>query len=132
MFCISRDWHDADAENSYAVVVNNKDARSGGTSAAAPVVAAVVALLNDARLKAGKKSLGFLNPLIYGGGYKGLTDITNGSAVGCNGINGQTGQPVPGGGIVPFATWNATVGWDPATGYGVPNFGKLLKLVMSY
>jgi tripeptidyl-peptidase-1 len=37
-----------------------------GTSAAAPVVAGAVALLNDELLAAGKRPMGFLNPWIYG------------------------------------------------------------------
>ena len=105
---------------------------SGGTSAATPVFASIIALLNDARLRAGKKQLGYLNPWLYDIGFKGLTDITAGGSVGCNGINGQTGQPVPGGpGIIPYASWNATVGWDPVTGLGVPDFGKLMGLAMA-
>ena len=52
--------------------------------------------------------------------------------MGCNGINGQTGQPITGGGVIPYATWNATVGWDPVTGLGTPNFEKLKKLVLSF
>lgn len=50
-----------------------------------------------------------------------------GGSVGCNGVNGQTGANVTGGGIVPFASWNATVGWDPVTGLGVPDFGDLVE-----
>ena len=115
----------------YIVVVNGRLSRSGGTSAAAPVWAAIVGLLNDARLRNGQKVLGFLNPLLYSDLYKGLTDITGGAAIGCNGINGQTGQPVPGAGIVPGASWNATEGWDPATGLGVPDFQKLKTLVLA-
>ena len=72
-----------------------------------------------------------MNPWIYSTGGKGFTDITGGAAVGCNGINGQTGQPVAGAGIIPGAAWNATVGWDPATGFGVPNFGLLKQLVLA-
>ena len=117
--------------HSYAVIVNNQLVGSGGTSAAAPVWAAIVGLLNDARLRNGQKALGFLNPLIYSTLYQGLTDITGGQAVGCNGVNGQTGQPVEGAGIVPGATWNATEGWDPATGLGVPDFMKLKDLVLA-
>jgi tripeptidyl-peptidase-1 len=52
--------------------------------------------------------------------------------VGCTGINGQTGAPIPGGGIIPFASWNSTIGWDPVTGLGTPNFEKLVKLVLSF
>ena len=103
---------------------------SGGTSAAAPVTASIVALLNDARLRAGKPVLGFLNPLLYLGGYKGFTDITNGTSDGCNGHDTQTGEPVVGAGVIPGAHWNATVGWDPVTGFGVPNFGALMQLAL--
>lgn len=36
-----------------------------GTSAATPTVAGMIGLANDARLTAGKPTLGFLNPWIY-------------------------------------------------------------------
>jgi tripeptidyl-peptidase I len=36
-----------------------------------------------------------------------------------------SGLPTP---IVPYASWNATSGWDPVTGLGTPDFGKLLKI----
>jgi tripeptidyl-peptidase-1 len=69
---------------------------SGGTSAAAPVTAGIIALLNDARLRSGKPALGFLNPLIYGFAYEGFTDITAGQSDGCDGNDTQTGAPVAG------------------------------------
>ncbi|KAF4442460.1 hypothetical protein F53441_11746 [Fusarium austroafricanum] len=117
----------------YEVFYAGKQARSGGTSAAAPVWGAIIGLLNDARFRAGKKSLGWLNPLIYKHGPKVLTDITGGHAIGCDGNNTQSGKPEPAGsGIVPGARWNATVGWDPVTGYGTPDFGKLKDLVLSF
>ena len=53
--------------------------------------------------------LGFLNPFLYLVGFTALTDITAGGSVGCNGINGQTDQPIPGASIIPYASWNATV-----------------------
>ena len=55
----------------------------GGTSASAPSFAAFVALLNDARLAAGKPVLGFLSPLIYVLNGVGFNDITAGNAPGC-------------------------------------------------
>lgn len=116
----------------YKVVYDGALSASGGTSAAAPVVAGILGLLNDARLRAGKSSLGFINPLLYIIGSGALNDITGGGSVGCNGINGQTGAPIPGAGIVPYASWNATVGWDPVTGLGTPNFQKLLELVLDF
>jgi len=30
--------------------------------------------------------------------------------------------------FVPFASWNATKGWDPVTGLGTPDFEKLSKI----
>ncbi|KAL8840880.1 MAG: hypothetical protein Q9170_001144 [Blastenia crenularia] len=112
----------------YAVFTNNALTRSGGTSAACPVFAGVIGLLNDARLAKGLPPLGFLNPFLYGAGATGLTDITRGGARGCTGVNAQTGATIPGASIIPYASWNATVGWDPVTGLGVPNFAKLLSL----
>jgi len=108
--------------------------RNGGTSAASPVWAGIIGLLNAARLKAGKSAIGFFNPLLYNSGYTVMTDITKGQSVGCNGQDTQTGangtfnsqnwllalglgktassehqltsHPVIGAGIIPFATWN--------------------------
>ena len=68
---------------------------------------------------------------VYSTAFTALTDITAGGSIGCNGVNGQTGAPVVGGSIIPYASWNATTGWDPVTGLGVPNFEKLLALALS-
>lgn len=120
------------ASPAYQIVYDGEASSSGGTSAAAPVWAGIIALLNDARLRNGQSVLGFLNPLLYTFGTSVLTDITAGSAIGCNGYNTQTGGAEPAGsGIVPWATWNATAGWDPVTGFGTPDFEKLLELVQS-
>jgi tripeptidyl-peptidase-1 len=118
--------------------------RNGGTSAAAPVIAGIIGLINDARLHAGKSSLGFFNPALYSSGYKSFTDITGGRAIGCDGSDTQTGSGVAGAGIIPYAFWTATAGWDPAqpscvkpltlqsaTGFGVPNFSSLLTYALS-
>lgn len=91
----------------YQVVYSGELSPSGGTSAAAPVVAAILGLLNDARFKAGKSALGFVNPLLYLLGTSALNDITGGGSVGCNGVNGQTGAKIPNGAVIPYATWNA-------------------------
>ncbi|KAH9023374.1 tripeptidyl peptidase A [Lactarius pseudohatsudake] len=87
----------------------------GGTSASSPSIAAFIALLNDARIAAGKPSLGFLNPLIYALNGVGFNDITAGNAPGCG---------TPG--------FNATAGWDPVTGFGTPDFGKLKDIVLKF
>lgn len=76
-----------------------------GTSASTPTAAGVLTLVNDALIAAGKSPLGFLNPALYGGLYKAFTDVTSGSAIGCN----STGFP-------------AKTGWDAVTGFGTPYF----------
>jgi len=58
-----------------------------GTSAATPVVSGIIAQLNDIRLKAGKNSLGFLNPLFYAN-PKCFNDVNDGSNNGCSGLYG--------------------------------------------
>ncbi|KAH8689985.1 tripeptidyl-peptidase [Talaromyces proteolyticus] len=102
-----------------------------GTSASGPTFAAIVALLNDARLRAGKSTLGFLNPWIYSKAYKGLNDVTTGGSAGCNGLSRFNQSQLPGGAVVPGASWKAAVGWDPVTGYGTPNFPKLKALALA-
>ncbi|GLB06208.1 polynucleotide 3'-phosphatase [Aspergillus tubingensis] len=108
----------------YLTYIDGELGLVAGTSGASPVFAGVVALLNDARLRANKTSLGFLNPWLYSSGYKSLNDITSGEAVGCQG-------DVEGAGVIPWASWNATTGWDPATGLGTPNFVKLKEAVLA-
>jgi len=109
----------------YRVVDKGTVISVGGTSASAPTFASIIALINNARIASGKPSLGFLNPWIYSQGFKGLNDITTGGSTGCTGRDMYSGLPTP---YVPYASWNATEGWDPVTGYGTPDFGKLLKL----
>ena len=74
------------AEN-FALTQFMVDVPVSGTSCSAPSFAAVVALLNDARMSAGKSSLGWLNPMIYAH-PEAFTDITKGSNPGKNKKNG--------------------------------------------
>lgn len=101
--------------NPYCVSVSGGSKLEGvaGTSASCPVVASVFAQLNNVRLAAGKTSLGWLNPLIYSNGAC-FNDVSDGSMNNCNA--GTTG----------FA---ALSGWDPATGFGTPNYACLAKVV---
>ena len=72
----------AQAEN-FRIFVRGYPTPISGTSASAPTFAGLVALLNDARIAAGKPPLGFLNPLIYRLGGEAFNDITAGNAPGC-------------------------------------------------
>ncbi|KAJ5852611.1 uncharacterized protein N7529_011996 [Penicillium soppii] len=111
----------------YAIYTHGSLTSVDGTSASAPAFAAIIALLNDARLKTNQSPMGFLNPWLYSAGRDGLTDIVNGGSTGCDG-NGRFGGPNNGGPSVPGASWNATQGWDPVTGLGSPNFAAMRKL----
>ncbi|KAJ7111425.1 family S53 protease-like protein [Mycena epipterygia] len=86
-----------------------------GTSCSSPTFAAIVALLNDQLVAAARPPLGFLNPLLYSAaGRAALNDIKTGDNPGCN----TNGFP-------------ATLGWDPVTGLGTPNYALLKALVTS-
>lgn len=96
-----------------------------GTSVAAPLVAAIFALLNDARFRAGKPAMGFVNPWLYRYTNQTLQDIVLGGSKGCNGEKVDYGNASV---KIPHASWNATPGWDPVTGLGIPNF-EIMKAV---
>jgi subtilase family serine protease len=93
---------------------------AGGTSAAAPFWAGLIALADQ---EAGHP-LGFVNPAIYRIAqspryHKAFHDITTGSnTVSLNGTT-ITGYP-------------AGPGWDPVTGWGTPNAQALIPLLARY
>jgi len=110
---------------------------SGGTSASAPTVAGMLTLINDARLRAGKPPLGFVNsrlydlmadPAIYAECFVdvaiesvgSLWDCPNFST--CQGCADEAGR---GRGFVPVA------GWDAQTGFGQPKFDGLLRHLLA-
>jgi tripeptidyl-peptidase I len=86
--------------------------------------------IDDARLRAGKPTMGFINPWLYERGYKGMQDITNGSAKGCQGIDLQSGRSVKNAAVIKGASINATKGWDAVTGFGVPDFEAMKDWAM--
>ncbi|KAL3457122.1 peptidase S8/S53 domain-containing protein [Aspergillus heterothallicus] len=108
----------------YAVYDKGSVKLYDGTSCSAPAFSGVVALLNDARLRAGLPVLGFLNPWLYSEAVVGLNDITHGGSLGCDGNDLFHGPP-NGSPVIPYASWNTTAGWDPVTGLGTPDFEKL-------
>ncbi|XP_021394447.2 tripeptidyl-peptidase 1 [Lonchura striata] len=90
-----------------------------GTSASTPVVAGMVALINDRRLQRGLAPLGFLNPVLYQLQKQGLGDAFYDVIQGCH-LSCLDGT-VQGQGFC------ATPAWDPVTGWGTPNFPRLLR-----
>lgn len=102
----------------YQVIANGKTETVGGTSASAPAFAAIISLLNEARLAKGKPQLGFLNPFIYKN-----KDAFHDVVVGTDKID-RLGYSTKYG-------FDATKGWDPVTGHGTPQFQKLLAAALA-
>lgn len=97
----------------FSVVWNGMTVPVAGTSCSSPTFTGIMSLVNDARMAAGKKPLGFLNQVIYKNG-DAFNDITSGNNPGC----GTSG-------------YQATKGWDPVTGFGTPDFAKLKNIGLS-
>jgi kumamolisin len=95
----------ADPETGYTILVDGEFGVVGGTSAVAPLWAGLIALCNQQL----GKNMGWLHPSIYGtlAQHKVLHDITSGT-------NGA---------------YNATIAWDPCTGWGTPNGTGILSLL---
>ncbi|KAH3995425.1 hypothetical protein HBH61_155540 [Parastagonospora nodorum] len=114
-----RAYPDISAQATNFVIIAGGSAQSvSGTSCSAPATAGIIQLLNSGRIAAGKKGLGFLNPWLYGTASSGFTDIKTGKITGC-------------GGQISGAGFSAVSGWDPATGWGTPNYGSLLTFATS-
>jgi len=92
----------ADPQTGYNVRVDGSNMVVGGTSAVAPLWAALIARINATQGKAA----GYINPLLYQQG-KSFNDITKGN-------NGS---------------FEAVAGWDACTGLGSPDGQKLLTLL---
>ena len=92
----------ADPSSGYSVVIDGEEMVLGGTSAVAPLWAALIARINQSLGAA----VGYLNPLLYLPGEEGtFRDVTSGN-------NGG---------------YSAGTGWDPCTGLGSPDGGKLQR-----
>jgi kumamolisin len=93
---------DADPETGYAVRVDGSDTVIGGTSAVAPLWAALIARINAST----GKPAGLVNPRLYPDA-QAFRDVTKGN-------NGD---------------YAAKAGWDACTGLGSPNGAVLARLL---
>lgn len=103
----------------------------GGTSAATPLVAAGVALGNQAAARRGQPTLGFLNPLIYAvantnAGRRVISDVT----VGTNDTGTAIPPPLSNG--QPIGAYKATRGYDMATGWGSLRLARFSDAALRY
>jgi tripeptidyl-peptidase-1 len=103
----------------FQVVNGGRTISVGGTSASTPTFSGIVTLLNDIRLNAGKSTLGFLNPFLYGiNNAQAFFDVTQGDNKGTQCCRSAANDG-----------FNCAPGWDPVTGLGTPNFQVLATLV---
>lgn len=98
----------ADPETGYNVLVDGQKFVIGGTSAVAPLMAGLIARINE---KLGK-NVGFIHPKLYAQPDV-CRDITEGNNITVSGNKGYTAGP----------------GWDACSGYGVPDGEALLKIL---
>ena len=108
---------------------------SAGTSAATPIFASLINLINENRLAAGKGPVGFLNPTLYQNpsifndvsivyltlAIKYHSSIADSTFQITEGFNWDCKSQI---------AFKAAPGWDPVTGLGTPNYPKLLDVFM--
>lgn len=113
--------------SNFFVYLGGKIVRESGTSASAPVIAAMVTLWNDMRMSQGLPTMGFLNPTLYEVARstpEAFNDITTGSNACGVGRSLETAPCCDHG----FAS---TPGWDATTGLGTVNYGIFANLVIN-
>jgi len=98
----------ADPATGYEVLVDGRNMIIGGTSAVAPLIAGLIALINE---KTGKPA-GFIHAKLYSS-KDVCRDITEGNNITVTGNKG----------------YHANKGWDACTGMGVPVGSKMLEML---
>ena len=106
----------ASANTGYFTVAQGQAGITGGTSASAPLWAALVARMNESLAPAGKR-VGYLTPLLYGPGADGATPL--GKAA-CHDIHTGNNTTAKVGGF------KSRAGFDAVTGWGSPKGKDLL------
>lgn len=105
----SRDWE---------IFMSGKSRPAGGTSAVAPLWAALFVMANEVRASQGKPPVGYVNPLLYrlAKQHKIFKDVTEG--------NNRFHATYPG--------YDAREGFDACTGWGTPRAKTLIDLLAGH
>lgn len=113
----------------FNTILNGVNSGASGTSASAPVMSAIVTLLNDARLNAGLSPLGFLNPTLYA-----LAEGKNGASIFhdvTSGYNNCAAGHDKATLVCCDYAFEAGAGWDPVSGLGSVDFEELKQAVLA-
>lgn len=108
----------------YPVVINGTLTPVAGTSASTPVFAAMVSLINAARIEAGMNPVGWLNPALYLYADLFVNDITEGNNS-CMEFKGTF--PI----YCCQEGFFAAPGWDATTGLGTVNFTSFYSVFVT-
>ena len=116
------------AANYYWYIINGAQYYTSGTSASAPVFAGIISLANNARFKLRKSPVGFVNPALYQLSQEDPSifhDITSGD----NHCASKSSSPS--GPVCCQYGYVCSRGWDPVTGLGSVNVGRLIQALAS-
>ncbi len=98
---------------------NGKSGGVGGTSAAAPLWAGFIALVNQQSAAAGLAPIGFINPILYQiGASTNYSQAFHDITVGNNSLSTNANQP-----------YQARIGYDLCTGWGSPRGTSFIDLL---
>ena len=102
------------------VLHHGRVVKMDGTSASSPIVAAILSLINEKRVRENHPPLGFVNPLLYSmqkassGVYRDIVD-------GNNACGNHEQRPCCKDG------YSASEGWDPVTGLGAILYSEFIQ-----
>jgi tripeptidyl-peptidase-1 len=120
----------------YQVVVQSEIISLFGTSASSPVFAAMLSLVNAARVAQGMPSVGFINPTLYAYGMENTFGANGTSLQPYNDVIGGDNKCTSGSPLICCKSgFYANAGWDPVTGWGsifYPNLGIMFGLDYTY
>jgi kumamolisin len=105
------DWN----ASPYLLFVDGSSQPNGGTSAATPLVASLLTLINQSRSAAGLTPVGYITPELY----QSSSGSTPAGQAGCTDVTSGNNDTAADGG------YSAGPGYDAASGWGTPN-GQLL------
>ena len=109
------------AGSQYAVIIGGKLYSVSGTGLSGTVVAGLISNINAARFAVGKGSIGWINPALYKNSNLFVNDITSGN----NKCTSSSVVGAPNGFVCCSQGFFTAPGWDPVTGLGSLNYGKM-------
>jgi kumamolisin len=116
----------ADPDTGYEILVDGQQMVVGGTSAAAPLWAGLITLLNQKL----QTSIGFINPSLYEADqsicFRQVSTGTNAATSASNAARTGANTATSGNNAATSGSNSATTGWNPVAGLGSPRGIELI------